>query len=129
MSSIRGTSTIVKVSRHSFIVFFYVMFQIKNVLSLICDFFEFKRCASSAAQAQTSAAPKAVRPAEAVRVSTSSNGLKVATLENHGPVSRVAAVVKTGARDEAGNQLGAAHALRVFSSLVGVETIKKNNII
>lgn len=86
MSSIRGTSTIVK------------------------------RCASTAAKAQ-STAPKAVRPSEAVRVSTSSNGLKVATLENYSPVSRVAAVVKTGARDEAANQLGAAHALRVFSSL------------
>lgn len=86
MSSIRGTSTIVK------------------------------RCASSAAQAQT-AAPRAVRASEAVRVSTSSNGLKVATLENHSAVSRVAAVVKTGARDETANQLGAAHALRVFSSL------------
>lgn len=72
-----------------------------------------KRCASSAAQAK----PKASPAAEAVRVSTSSNGLKVATLENYSPVSRVAAVVKTGARDEAQSQLGASHALRVCSSL------------
>lgn len=71
-----------------------------------------KRCASSAAQAQ--AAPKA--SAESVRVSKH-NGLQVSTLENNSPVTRVAAVVKTGARDEAQNQLGASHALRVYSSL------------
>lgn len=54
---------------------------------------------------------------EAVRVSTSGNGLKIAAFENQSPISRVAAIVKTGARDEAQNQLGASHALRVCSSL------------
>lgn len=75
----------------------------------------FKRCASNAAQAQQTATRSLAR--EPVRVGTSSNGLKVAALENYSPVARVAAVVKTGARDEAQNELGASHALRVCSSL------------
>lgn len=76
-----------------------------------------KRYASSAAQAQQSSAPKTVLPKEPVRVSKTSAGYKLATLENHSPVSRVAAVVSTGARDEAQNELGASHALRTFSGL------------
>ena len=41
----------------------------------------------------------------------------VASLENHSPVARVAAVVNSGSRDENANEAGAAHALRVYSSL------------
>ena len=118
MSSV--SSTIVKVSLCP------VLLQNSSAFILISPtqmFSSLKRCASSAAHAKA-AAPRVVRAPEAVRVSTSSSGLKVATLENHSPVSRVAAVVKTGARDEAQNQLGASHALRVFSSLVN----KRDNV-
>ena len=45
------------------------------------------------------------------------NGIVVASLENHSPVSRVAAIVNTGSRDETQEQQGASHALRVFSNL------------
>lgn len=87
MSSVRGTS---------------------NLLSALP-----KRYASSAAQAK----PSSSLPKEPVRVSKSGLGFNVATLENYSPVARVAAVVKTGARDELPHQLGAAHALRICSSL------------
>lgn len=73
-----------------------------------------KRCASTATQAQ--AAPRTLIGNEAVRVSKH-NGLQVSTIENYSPVTRVAAVVKSGARDEAQHQLGASHALRAYSSL------------
>lgn len=54
---------------------------------------------------------------EPIRVSKLENGIVVASLENHSPVSRVAAVLNTGARDETFEQQGASHALRVFSNL------------
>ena len=50
-------------------------------------------------------------------MSTTGSGLKVATLEDHSPITRVAAVVKSSAIDETHGQLGASHALRVCSSL------------
>lgn len=77
-----------------------------------------KRCASSAAQAAPkSSAPRSALPREPVVVSKNANGLKIATLENHGPVARIAAVVSTGARDESAGKLGASHAIRICSSL------------
>lgn len=63
------------------------------------------------------ASTKAALAREPIRVSTTGSGLKVATLDDHGPIARVAAVVKSGARDEAHGQAGASHALRVCSSL------------
>jgi ubiquinol-cytochrome c reductase core subunit 2 len=76
-----------------------------------------KRYASSAAQAQVSSAPITSLPKEPVRSSKNSQGIKVSTLENYSPIARVAAFVNSGSRDEANNQVGAAHALRVCSSL------------
>jgi len=79
-----------------------------------------KRLASSAA---ASAQPAAQAPrrsaavAEPLRVTKLPNGLVVASIENHSPVTRVSAVVNVGARDEAPGQQGAAHALRVYSGL------------
>ena len=46
------------------------------------------------------------------------NGILVASIENHGPVSHVSAVVNAGARHESADQRGVAHALRVYSNLV-----------
>jgi ubiquinol-cytochrome c reductase core subunit 2 len=56
-------------------------------------------------------------PREPVRLTRLENGIVVASLENHSPVTRVAAVFNAGARDETHAELGAAHALRVYSSL------------
>lgn len=54
---------------------------------------------------------------EALKVTKLSNGIVVATLENYSPVSRVSAVVNAGARHETNDTQGAAHGLRVYSSL------------
>lgn len=56
-------------------------------------------------------------PKEPIRVSKLENGVVVASLENHSPVSRIAAVVNASSRDETHDQQGASHALRVYSSL------------
>lgn len=45
------------------------------------------------------------------------NGIVVASLENHSPVTRIAAVVNAGPRDETYAEQGISHALRVYSSL------------
>jgi len=76
-----------------------------------------KRYASAAAASQASHARPAVLPKEPVRVSKVGYGVVVASLENNSPVARVAAVVNSGSRDENANEAGAAHALRVYSSL------------
>ena len=54
---------------------------------------------------------------EPVRVTKLDNGLVCASLENHSPVTRLAAVFKVGARDESHDELGATHALRVYAPL------------
>jgi len=76
-----------------------------------------KRYASAAAASKPSESRSAPLSKEQVRVSKVGYGILVASLENHSPVSRVAAVVNTGARDEHANEVGATHALRVYSSL------------
>ena len=45
------------------------------------------------------------------------NGVVVASLENHSPITRIAAVINAGARDENKNERGVTHALRVYSGL------------
>lgn len=77
-----------------------------------------KRFASAAAAAQDKPKQRAAAlPKEPVRVTKLDNGIVVASLENNSPVTRVAAVVNAGSRDELSNQRGASHALRVYSSL------------
>lgn len=75
-----------------------------------------KRYASAAA----AAAPKETkRPLakEPVRVTKLDNGIVAASLENHSPITRLAAVFNVGARDETHEETGATHALRVFAPL------------
>ena len=81
----------------------------------ILVFLRFKRYASAAAkQAKSASQPL---PKEAVRVTKLNNGIVVASLENHSPITRIAAVFNAGSRDETAEQQGASHALRVYSSL------------
>lgn len=72
---------------------------------------------ASAATASQAKEQKSALPKESVRVTKLDNGIVVASLENHSPVSRVAAVLNTGSRDETQEQSGALHALRVYSNL------------
>ena len=46
------------------------------------------------------------------------NGIKVASVENYSPLSRVALVASAGPRFEDGDNLGVSHCLRVASGLV-----------
>eukprot|EP00088_Acartia_fossae_P020155 TRINITY_DN21814_c0_g1_i4.p1 TRINITY_DN21814_c0_g1~~TRINITY_DN21814_c0_g1_i4.p1 ORF type:complete len:446 (-),score=115.99 TRINITY_DN21814_c0_g1_i4:123-1460(-) len=55
--------------------------------------------------------------AEPLKVSTLSNGLTVASLENHSPVSTIGVVIKAGSRNETYETAGVSHALRVASGL------------
>jgi ubiquinol-cytochrome c reductase core subunit 2 len=77
-----------------------------------------KRYASAATASQAKEHKKQAPLAkEPIKVTKLDNGIVVASLENHSPVSRIAAVLNVGARDETHEQLGATHALRVYSSL------------
>ena len=56
-------------------------------------------------------------------MSTLSNGLTVASLENHSPVTTIGVVVKAGSRNEGHDNAGVSHALRIASGLA----TKKNS--
>ena len=77
-----------------------------------------KRYASAAATKAKPETAKTTLTNEPVRVTKLNSGVTVASLENHSPVTRIAAVLSVGSRDEAQNEQGASHALRVVSSLV-----------
>jgi ubiquinol-cytochrome c reductase core subunit 2 len=62
--------------------------------------------------------PKLLLQNEPIKVTKLQNGIVVATLENHSPVSRLAVVVNASARHETYDLQGSSHALRSFSSLV-----------
>ena len=76
-----------------------------------------KRYASSAAAAQAQDSRRQALPREPLRVTKLDNGIVVASVENHSPVTRIAAVVNVGSRDESHSEAGSAHALCVYSSL------------
>lgn len=79
-----------------------------------------KRYASAATAShakESSNKKQASLPKEPIRVTKLDNGIVCASLENYSPVTRIAAVFNVGARDETHDQLGATHALRVYSSL------------
>lgn len=61
--------------------------------------------------------PKLLLQKEAIKVTKLQNGIVVATLENHSPVSRIAVVVNAASRHETYDLQGSAHALRAFSNL------------
>lgn len=78
-----------------------------------------RRLASTAAQSKKSEESKkrASLPKESVKVSKLPSGVVVASLENHSPITRIAAVINTGSRDENSKERGASHALRIYSGL------------
>ncbi|KAH9379369.1 hypothetical protein HPB48_008081 [Haemaphysalis longicornis] len=78
--------------------------------------------AARAFAAQAAAKPQSqafqALPKQDVETSTLPNGLTVTTLENYSPITRLAIVVKAGARYEDGHTLGITHTLRNAAGLV-----------
>lgn len=71
-----------------------------------------------AAQAQAVAkTERELIKAEPLKVSTLSNGLTIASLENHSPVTTIGVAIKAGARNEGYDNAGVTHALRVASGM------------
>jgi len=58
-----------------------------------------------------------VPKAEPLKVSTLKNGLTVASIENHGPITSLGVVVKAGARNESYENAGISHMLRISAGL------------
>jgi len=76
-----------------------------------------------AAQAAVAKVPEpTVAKAEPLKMTTLKNGLTVASIENHGPITTLGIVLKSGARNETYENMGASHAIR---SAAGLAT--KNN--
>jgi ubiquinol-cytochrome c reductase core subunit 2 len=78
-----------------------------------------KRYSSSSASSVKYSSPPGntfVKP-EQLKVSTLENGIKVASVENFSPITRIAAVINVGSRDEEHHEQGALHALRIYSNL------------
>lgn len=77
--------------------------------------------AARAFAAQAAAKPQSqafqALPKQDVETSTLPNGLTVTTLENYSPITRLAIVVKAGARYEDGHTLGITHTLRNAAGL------------
>eukprot|EP00088_Acartia_fossae_P002638 TRINITY_DN11094_c0_g1_i1.p1 TRINITY_DN11094_c0_g1~~TRINITY_DN11094_c0_g1_i1.p1 ORF type:complete len:457 (-),score=182.33 TRINITY_DN11094_c0_g1_i1:163-1503(-) len=68
--------------------------------------------------AQAVAKTEHVVPApEPLKVSKLKNGLTVASIENHGPVTSLGVVVKAGARNEVYENTGVSHMLRISAGL------------
>ncbi|XP_022089418.1 cytochrome b-c1 complex subunit 2, mitochondrial-like [Acanthaster planci] len=65
----------------------------------------------------TQSADKTPLPQESVQVSKLNNGLTVASLENHSPVSRIGLLVSAGCRYENTQNLGITHCLRSYANL------------
>ena len=95
--------------------------------SLTFKLMKIKRFASAATQSKSqSEAPKKTALAkESVKVTKLNSGVVVTSLENHSPVTRIAAVINAGARDEKVSERGASHALRVYSGLVKLKSRTK----
>jgi len=75
-----------------------------------------------AAQAAVARAEHNLVKAEPLKVSTLSNGINVASIENHSPVTTIGVVLKAGSRNETYDNTGLAHTLRVAA---GLATTKK----
>merc|ERR1712025_912070 len=70
-----------------------------------------------AAQASVAKTERELVKAEPLKVSTLSNGLTIASIENHSPVTTLGVVIKAGSRNETYDSAGVSHALRVASGL------------
>jgi len=69
-----------------------------------------------AAQAVAKADHVAPTP-EALKVSTLKNGITVASIENHGPITSLGVVLKAGSRNETHENSGISHMLRISAGL------------
>merc|ERR1712209_247748 len=74
------------------------------------------------AQAAVARTEREFVKAEPLKVSTLPDGLTVASIENHSPVTTLGVVIKAGARNEGHDNAGVSHALRIAS----VMATKKN---
>ncbi|CAN7939667.1 unnamed protein product, partial [Ixodes hexagonus] len=81
------------------------------ILNLQC------RALSARAAPKTSVVHFEALPKQDVETTTLPNGLVVTSLENYSPVTRLAIIVKGGARYEDGSNLGVTHALRNAAGL------------
>jgi len=70
-----------------------------------------------AAQASVAKTDRELVKSEPLKVSTLSNGLTIASIENHSPVTTLGVVIKAGSRNETYDNAGVSHALRVASGL------------
>merc|ERR1712029_1122609 len=75
-----------------------------------------------AAQASVAITERELVKSEPLKVSTLSNGLTIASIENHSPVTTLGVVIKAGSRNETYDNLGVSHALRVASGLATKNT-------
>jgi len=69
------------------------------------------------AQAAVARTEREFVKSEALKVSTLPNGLTVASIENHSPVTTLGVAIKAGSRNESYDNAGISHALRIASGL------------
>merc|ERR1712128_194363 len=70
-----------------------------------------------AAQAAVAKSERELVKSEALKVSTLKNGLNVASIENHSPVTTLGVIIKSGSRNEGYENAGISHALRIAAGL------------
>ena len=91
------------------------------------------------AQAAVARTEREFVKAEPLKVSTLPNGLTVASIENHSPVTTLGVVIKAGARNEGHDNAGVSHALRIASGMAtkkntafnicrNIQQVRKNGI-
>ena len=91
------------------------------------------------AQAAVARTEREFVKAEPLKVSTLPNGLTVASIENHSPVTTLGVVIKAGARNEGHDNAGVSHALRIASGMAtkkntafnicrNIQQVRKNRI-
>ncbi|XP_018421610.1 PREDICTED: cytochrome b-c1 complex subunit 2, mitochondrial [Nanorana parkeri] len=76
-----------------------------------------RRLYSAKAASKPEAAAKARLLPEELEITKLSNGLVIATLENHSPSSKIGVFIKAGSRYETASNLGVNHVLRLASNL------------
>merc|ERR1739838_652218 len=70
-----------------------------------------------AAQAAVARSERELVKAEPLKVSTLKNGLNVASIENHSPITTLGVILKAGSRSETHDNAGISHSLRIAAGL------------
>merc|ERR1739838_785454 len=70
-----------------------------------------------AAQAAVARSERELVKAEPLKVSTLKNGLNVASIENHSPITTLGVILKAGSRSDTHDNAGISHALRIAAGL------------